>query len=359
MADYLRRAMVAAFKKKANPTMFLSSMFKSPDANKVDTVEVVVDIKRNDESIAIDVVRGTHGRNNVNKRFSTKTYTPPVYDEYSNFNENERLNRLLGQTEYSEHTMASVIAAITDDQVVLQDKIMRAIEYQAAQALSTGTITLINNDSLDFKMKATHKAAPSVAWSNASGVPLDDMAGYATLNRKDGQTNTTDAIFGETARNLLFNNAQFKTRAAEQWEKIDNMSFRPPMMNSQGATFHGRLTIGDWNINVWSYPQFYLVPTGFGLANEGTQVPYWPKDYVWLGNKDSRFDLYFAGIAKLVTADPRLASIGISQIPQTMRGDFHIYGAVDAMGENVKYGVKSAPLCVPTDIDSFCAFQVS
>jgi len=355
--DFLRRAMGVVFKKKANPTGFLSSMFQSPDSNKSDTVEIVFDIKRNGEDLAIDIVRGTGGRNNVSKRFTTKTYTPPVYDEFANFNENERLNRAIGRTEYDEHTMAEVIAAITDDQVLLQDKILRSIEKQAADAFFTGTVVLINNDTVDFKQKSSHKITPSPIWSNASGVPIDDFADGALLNRKDGLTNTTDAIFGATALQLLFNNAQFKEKA--DFRRVDGMNIKPPVMNSEGANFHGILTIEDWVINLWSYPQFYLVPTGFSLANEGTKVPYIPTDKVWLGNINARFDLLFAGISKLVTADPRLASIGISQIPQTMRGDFHIYGAVDEFGANVKYGVKSAPLCVPTDIDSFCTFTVS
>jgi len=355
--DFVRRAMGLVFRKKANPTGFLSSMFQSPDSNKSDTVEIVFDIKRNGEDIAIDIVRGTGGRNNVNKRFTTKTYTPPVYDEYSNFNENERLQRAIGRTEYDESTMAEVIAAITDDQVLLQDKILRAIEKQAADAFFTGTVVLINSDTVDFKQKATHKISPPVDWSHADGVPIDDLAGGAVLNRKDGLSTTKDAIFGTTALSLLFNNAQFKALA--DFRRVDSMNFRPPVMNSDGATFHGQLTIGDWVINVWSYPQFYLVPTGFGLANEGTKVPYIPTDKVWLGDMNARFDLLYAGIAKLVTADPRLASIGINQIPQTMKGDFHIYGAVDELGADVTYGVKSAPLCVPTDIDSYCTFTVT
>jgi len=360
MADYLRRAMAQAFIQKAKPTMFLSSMFRSPEANKFDTVEIVVDVKRNGEDIAIDVVRGTGGRNNINKRFTTKKYTPPVYDEYSNFNENERLNRALGRTEYDEYGMAEVIAAITDDQVLLQDKIIRAIEKQAADAFFTGTVPLINRDTIDFKQKVSHQISPVVAWSNAAGVPIDNLAGGALLNRKDGLTVTTDAIFGETSRNLLFNNAQFKAKAQDQFQQAENMAIRPPAMNADGAVFHGQLTIGDYRINIWSYPQFYKVPLGYGLPNEGQQVPYIPADKVWLGNIRSQFDLYFAGIEKLVTANnPELASLGITRFPMTMRGDFHTYGAVDEMAANAKYGVKSAPLCVPTDIDSFCTFTVA
>jgi hypothetical protein len=217
---------------------------------------------------------------------------------------------------------------------------------------------LINYDTVDFKVKATHKIAPAVDWSNAAGVPIDDLAGGALLNRTDGLSFTTDAIFGTDAFNLLLNNDQFKEKAAQQWEKVDNMNFRPPVMNSEGANFHGRLTIGDWVINVWTYPQFYKVPVGYGLANEGTKVPYVPTDKVWLGSFNAQFDLLYAGIAKLVTADPRLASIGITNIPQTMKGDFHIYGGVDTLGSNVIYGVKSAPMVVLTDVDSFCIFTV-
>jgi hypothetical protein len=356
--DFERRAMVRVFKKKASPTMFLSSRFQSPDSNKFDSVEIPFDIKRNDEDVSVDIVRGTEGRNNVNKRFTTKTYTPPVYDEFANYSENERLQRAIGRTEYDENSMADVIAAITDDQVVMQDKILRAIELQAANAMFTGTVPLINYDTVDFKVKATHKIAPAVDWSNAAGVPVDDLAGGALLNRTDGLSFTTDAIFGTDAFNLLLNNDQFKEKAAQQWEKVDNMNFRPPVMNSEGANFHGRLTIGDWVINVWTYPQFYKVPEGYGLANEGTKVPYVPTDKVWLGSFNAQFDLLYAGITKLVTADPRLASIGITNIPQTMKGDFHIYGGVDTLGSNVIYGVKSAPMAVLTDVDSFCIFTV-
>lgn len=357
--DFLRRAMVTVFKKKATPTGFLSSRFQSPDSNKFDSVEIPMDIKRNDEEVSVDIIRGTEGRNNVNKRFTTETYTPPVYDEFANYNKNERLQRAIGRTEYDENSMADVIAAITDDQVLMQEKIMRAIELQAANAMFTGQIPLINNDIVDFNLKTTHLISPGVDWSNAAGVPIDDLADAALLNRKDGLTMTTDSIWGATALNLLFNNDQFKERANVQWEKVEDMAFRPPVMNSEGAAFQGRLTIGDYNINVWTYPQYYLVPTGYGLANEGTKVPYVPTDKIWLGSFNARFDLLYAGIAKLVTADPRLASIGITNIPQTMKGDFHIYGGVDTLGSNVIYGVKSAPLCVLTDVDSFCVLTVT
>jgi len=355
--DYIRKAMAEAFTLKAKPTMFLSSMFQSPDSNKSDTIKIVFDIKRDDEDLAVDVIRGTGGRGNASKRFTTKEYEPPVYDEFSNVNENERLSRLFGRTEFDQNTMADIVAAITDDQVRLQEKINRAIEKQASDAFFLGQVPLINSDTIDFKQKVSHQITPPIAWSNSSGVPIDNLSGGSKLNRKDGKTETTDAIFGESALRLLFNNNQFKEEA--DFRRVDRVNIAPPMMNAEGANYHGNLSLDDYVINIWTYPQYYKVPVGFGLPNEGELVPYIPTDKVWLGNSQTRFDLVFAGIEKLVTTDPRLESIGLSHIPQIIRGDFHTYGAVDFFGQNAKYGVKSAPLCIPTNIDSFCVFTVS
>ncbi len=354
--EFMRKAMVEAFKQKAKPTMFLSSKFQSPDRNKTDTTKIVIDVSREDEEYAIDVLRSTGGRGNIAKRFTTKEYVPPTYDEFSSFNENERLNRIIGRTEYDSESIADVVAAITDDQVRLQNKINRAIEKQASDIMFTGTVPLHNHDTIDFKLKSTHIISPTVDWSNSAGVPVDDMADGARLNRKDSKNTTDHAIFGTTALKLLFNNDQYKEIA--NFRRADRINVRPPVTNAEGATFHGDISIEDWVIDIWTYPQFYKVPEGFGLPNEGQLVPYVPEDKVFLGSYNARFDLYFAGIAKLVQADSRLSGLGFAQIPQIMRGDFHPYANLDIEAVNVRYGIKSAPLCVPTDVDSYCIFTV-
>ena len=360
--DLERRAMVEVFNKKASPTMFLSGLAQTPERNISDTTKVVMDIKRHGEDIAIDVVRGTHGRGNIRKRFTTKEYIPPVYDEYAWMNENELLlNRMAGRTEYDPVLMADILDIITDDMVTLNDKIDRAKEKQASDALFGGTIPLVNGDTIDFKQKATHQtnsaALGNAVWSNAAGDPDDDLQQLCTLNRKDGLGTSTDTIFGETAWKLYKNNTKVQTKT--NFRRADLITIRPPEMNADGANFQGQITVGEYNLNVWTYPQFYLVPTGFGLPNEGTKVPYVPTSKVWVGRIGARMDWLYAGIAKLVPADPRLESIGLGNVPMTFRGERHLYGAVDFFGENAKYGVKSAPVFVPTDIDSFSVITVA
>ena len=358
MADLIRRAMLEAFKQRATPTGFYRGMYQTPERNIVSSQEVVFDLKRNGETYAVDIVRGAGGRGNINKRFTTKTYTPPFYDEFAWVNENERLLRAFGMTEYDEHTMTEIMASIVDGQLLQNDKIDRAIEKQCVDALFLGKITLVNGDEIDFKQKATHKISPSTAWSNASGDPDSDLQGACDLNRKDGKGTSNVAEFSPEGLKLYLNNA--KVIAKTNFRRIDRIDLRPPRPNSEGANFHGFITVGDYELEVWTYPQFYTVPTGFGLANEGTQQPYIPANTVRVGRKESRFDLVYAGIPNLVpVTNPGLASIGIGMVPQNMKGEKHPYGMVDEGASNVKYGVKSAPLAIPTDIDSFCILTVA
>jgi len=354
-----KRTMLAAFKQKKAPTMFLASWFKTTSRDMFRSRKCVIDVKRNEENISIDVVRGTGGRLNNNKRFTTKEYTPPLYDEYTSYFEEELNERLPGNIEYSNpEYMAQLLAIMTDDQVELQEKILRSIELQASQALFTGAVTLLNNDSLDFKQKASHNFAAATVWSNTSAVPTDDFITAATLNRKDGKTDSRVAIFGESAwENFI------KRNGANNRFDLINMDLgkiQPPVMNMDGAVFHGVFTAGSYQFQAWTYPQFYLVPTGWGLANEGTLVPYVPTDKVLVLPMANAIDLrlVYAGIPQLVErVDPMLQGLGITRVPENVRGDFMPYGLVDDEATCIKAGVRSAPLCIPTQIDGWSVIK--
>jgi hypothetical protein len=355
-----KRTMLAAFKQKKKPTNFLSGWFRTTDRDIFRSRKAVIDIKRNNEAIAIDVVRGTGGRLNNNKRFTTKEYTPPIYDEYTAYFEEELNERMPGQTEYTDmQYMAQFLAILTDDQVELQEQIVRSIEVQAAQALFSGAVTLINNDSLDFKQKATHNFAAAGNWNVAGSIPTNDFITAATLNRKDGKTDSKIAIFGEQAwEDFLARNQATGTGDGNRFDLINAKlaDIKQPVPNTNGAVFHGTFTAGSYQFQAWTYPQFYLVPTGFGLANEGTLVPYVPTDLVAVLPMADQIDLRLihAGIPALVNrVDNQLSGLGISQIPMNIRADFHPYAVVDDEKTCVKAGVRSAPLVVPTQIDGW------
>ena len=354
MSELVKNTMLEAFKQKASPTMFLSGFFRTPPANITRSKLVTIDVKRNDELIAIDVFRGTGGNLNLNKRFTTKKYEPPVYDEYSSITEDELLDRLPGMHEYeSPEFMAVVLAKVTDDQAENHAKILRSIEKQASDVLFTGTVVLINNDTIDFKQKATHAFNAAVAWSAVdTAKPLDDIATAAELNRKDGKVTSDVVVMGEGAFQEFLATAQVKDQGA--FRVIERISIQAPVMNTEGATFQGMISAGSYKFQLWTYPQFYRVPDGSGLPNEGDLVPYVPTDKVLVTSSKARFDLVYAGVPDIIRrVDPRLQAIGLSGVPANVATDFHPYTYLDDKINCVEAGTRSAPLCIPTQIDAY------
>lgn len=348
-----KRVMIEAFRQKKAPTMFLSGLFKTKSNWMFRARKVAIDVKRNEQTIAVDVKRGTGGNLNTNKQFTTKEYEPPVYDEYSSLFEEELNERNIGNTEYNQtEYIADAIARITDDQVVNQENILRSIEKQAADVLLTGTVILINNDTLDYKQKTTHNFTVGTSWSTTSADAFGDLQTAVDLNTKDGKIDSDMAIFGQGAWQDLLRNDDFQKQA--NYRRVNLMEIRRPSINTDGAAFHGFITVGAYELQVWTYPQYYLVPTGYGLANEGTLVPYIPDDKVIVTGMDIDLRLVYGGIPTIVgRKDPRLSAIGLPGIPANIATDFHAYNQLDDKGTCVEAGVRSAPLCIPTQIDGY------
>jgi hypothetical protein len=345
--------MIEAFRQKKAPGLFLSGFFKTPARNITKSRKVVIDIQRSGEQYAVDVVRGTGGRLSTRKRFTTKEYIPPVYDQFVALGEEELMERMPGQTEYDSPDFAAmVMAIISDEQTEQQEMILRSIEYQAAQAFFTGQIVLVNGDTIDFKQKATHNYEVGTSWSDSGGTPIDDIQLALNLNRKDGKVDSDIAIMSEESFADFIANAQVVAQA--DLRRIDRLDIKPPSMNTEGAAFHGTFSVGAYRIQLWTYPQFYQVPEGFGLANEGELLNYIPSDRVLITSSKARFDLLFAGIPSVANRnDPRLAALGLAGIPTNIATDFHPYSHLDEEVLSIKAGVRSAPLCVPTQIDAF------
>ncbi|MCK5606234.1 major capsid protein [Candidatus Pacearchaeota archaeon] len=352
----LKRTMLEVFKQKASPTMFLSSWFKTGTRDMFRSSKCVIDIKRNQEKIAVDVVRGTGGRMANNKRFTTKEFIPPVYDQYSAYSEEELNNRMPGKTEYENPDyMSELLAIVTDDMVENQDTILRAIEKQASDALFTGSITPVNGTIIDFKQKATHQHAAALAWSSSSSLPWDDISAACVLNRKDGKimSNRFIALFADDAW------SQYETRllATGRLDTLNDsaISLIAPVMNTSGAVFMGTIKCGPYMLEAWTYPQFYQVPAaaeigGIVLPNAGTTVQYVPAERVLIIPPASAIDLrlVYAGIPELKSR----VEDGF-RLPVIQAGDFHPYFFTDDKTVSSEAGIRTAPLCIPTQIDGF------
>lgn len=358
-----KRSMLEAFRQRSNPTLFLSSWFKTKPEYIFLARKCAIDTKRNGRAMAVDVIPGTGGRLINNKRYTTKEYIPPAYNLYNSYSPDELNDRMPGSTEYDNPEYAlQLMQVLTADQIVTNDMILRAKEWQAANAFVTGTVPLINNDIVDFKQKATHNFAPSVVWSNSSGVPNTDLYTACELNNTDGQVAAAEqiAIFGATAwTNYLSRTTGSGSAFDMQNAKLGDINL--PVTNTEGAAYHGMAAAGPYKVQLWSYPQNYEVPIGFGLANEGTEVPYIPADKVVVVPPSNLIDLrtVFAGIPDLVKqTDPQLiAMLGGDRMPANRRVESIPYAYVDAKKYTFEVGVKSAPLVVPTQIDGYSVIK--
>lgn len=361
MSELERQVMLEAFNQKSNPTLFLSSFFRQSPNYVVDTDKLEIDVVRDNEKIAIDVTPFTNGRLNVKKRFTTKRYKPPMFNEYHSYRGKEFFDRLPGVDPYqSQNSMAALLAKITDDQVSMKDKILRAIEKMASDTFFTGKVTLISDEEIDYKQKSSHQIDATAAWDSGSQDIPTDLQGLADVIRQDGKTTLTDLIFGSNAWEDFLADTDMQARF--NFRRVELADIQMPELNDQGAAFHGIITVGSYQVRCWTYPQFYDVPTDAEIGvdtgtipNAGqTGVPYVPENLVLGLGRNLDLRLCFAGIPHIVNRpDPRLEALGIEGIPYAMARDFHPYALLDTRDECLKVGVKTRPLTVPTQIDGF------
>jgi len=359
-ANEKRTVMARMFEQKMKPTLFLAS-HATPQTTLASSIEI--DIVRGLETFAVDIVPGAGGRGNKKTRYTTKEYTPPMYNEFYNITAEELMKRLPGQTKYDAADsafQATLLAIITDKQAMMQDKELRSIELQARDAMFDGTITLHNGDVIDFKKKTTHTISPTYKWNASTGVPLTDLEAACALCRKDGKIGASrfKLVVADDVVEALIANAQFIAKA--NIRHIENVQMGMPTdINADGATFHGVFSAGSYTIELWAYPQFYTVPVGFGLANEGTMQPYIPSGKaLLLPATGLRMDLWYAGIPQVVNqVDSVLAGMGLTGTIGMVEADFVPYARLDDRSESIEAGVKTRPLFVPHQIDGLCSFD--
>jgi hypothetical protein len=346
MADNFRRIMAAAYDERMQnePTPFLSSMFGAQPGSLIlsETDRVEVDIIRDDARVAVDVVRGA-AQHNVNDagQFSNKEFKVPLYDERAPITASMLSKRIPGMDPYApgDPAMALAYHASTIQRGQAR-KIIREIERMAAEALQSGTITLKNSDSLDFKRKSTHSDTPTTKWGN-SGHPLADIEAMCSVIKKDGKRKPKRAIFGNKAWNVFFGNADVLAVLDKKWVDANRIS---PSEVAQGGTYKGRMWFGDYELDLYTYPEYYINAAG-------VETPYIVEDTVILMDPTARLDKAFGAIELMPGATEDYRRRGLPVLPEFVQGQIVPYVKED-YPTALWAGVQSAPLVIPTAIDT-------
>lgn len=328
---------------------FLRSFFPSEQSY---TKEVAIEVSRNFENIAVDVMRGTEGNRNDFSKSTEKVFIPPYYKEFTDLTSMQGYYTVFGNSSVSMGLFTQFASQVAERMAKMQAKIERAYEKQCADVLNNGSVTLLNTTSINFGRVAESMVDLDTAgdyWTVSTADPFADFAKGAKFCREIGKcsTRTFNALIGEDAFPVLQNNEIYKSRVQQNLNNnID--SINPPQKNAVGGTYHGTLSAGDYRINLWTYPESYDV--------SGTANRYLPSKKVIMIPDNPRFKLGFGAV-------PYIPGIQDSQLMDQLIGGIDARNYVPYLGtdqerEMLKLGWKSAGIAIPTQIDAIYTMQV-
>ena len=352
MADF-KKAMDLVFDNKRKPSGFLASFFQPKE---LDTIKVELQGRDVKAIYSVDVKLGTGGRHMDLAEYDKKEYTVPEYNDYSVIAEEDMLKTQLGETEYTTQ-MAKVVNLVTDRQEAISDAQRRAEEKQAADALFNGKVVLADGTEITFNKPASHSIVVSNKWNTASGTPIDDISAACKKCVDDGKIGTSvfHLILEDKGLNALLTNEKFQ-KGSNKEQGINRTNIGIPEEMTQGAMFHGQFSCGSFIINVWSYNEKYEIPTGYGFANEGTEVGYIQDGYGILIPDKPAFRRYYGALNNV---DGRVGGeiVGAKMNLQKAQQMPYAYDEVRGGSAVTIAGVKSRPLLVPVKAASFATLS--
>lgn len=333
------KMLIAVYRERKTPMAFLRSFFRVVEHS---TKELSIEVQRGTEKIAVDVERGTEGNRNVFSRTTEKIFVPPYYREFFDATELDLYDRLFGSTEIDNGVFEQFMLSVADKLQMLQEKIERAYELQCAQVLETGIVTLKAGINIDFKRKAGSLVGVGGApWDNDANSPIDQMEAGANFLRQTGKAggDVFNVIMGSAAQGAFLNNAKVKGRADIRSFGLDVVS--APQRNAVGSSYHGRVSIGSYLADIWTYPEFYDNAAG-------VSTPYINSKKIIMLPQSPNFVLGFAAVPQLIAPEN----------PVPKKGAFVIGNYKDERNHKHIYDIRSAGVAIPVAVDQIYTKQV-
>lgn len=353
MSDLTTKVMLEAYEQEGSNTMFLSGMFQAPRRNFHNSEEVEIDIIRSEEDISIAIQDlSTGARLNSEDIYTNKGFKPPIHKEAGPINAHTLIKRMPGQDPFQAvDFQANAISRGVALGRKLQRKILRAIEQQSSQVMTTGTVTLVDSAgnsiyTIDYKPKATHFPTAGTIWSNAASTKLADIESLANVIRGDGLSDPDMLIMGEGSYELFIQDADVLARMDNR--RVAGNGIVPMERMGNGGIFRGVIEIGNYRYDIWTYGGRYKDP------QTGVSTKYIPDDKVIVRSSTGRMDATFGGIPRIGDGDPRVPSALLSRVsvPDQML-DLQMNGWITPDGETMMVQAGTRPLMIPTAIDTY------
>ncbi len=337
------RTMLKALTTHTEVNLFLlATLFNTIETS--DTENVDIDIVKGDQRLAPFVAPIVEGKLVEDQGFKTNTYKPPYIKPKFVTKATQFLKeRSVGASIYGGDTPAQRAANRLAKEIVDgQNQITRREEWMAAQALTTGTIT-VQGDGLDyvidFGMAADHKITllTTDRWTqdgDGESDPIADLKAWSKLIQEDGDANADILIGGYEAIDALVTHANIAEILDTR--RID-LGLIDPRQLQKGVVYFGTIKATGVNIDVYSYTASYS-------DENGDRQYYIPINRVVLTSRDADFRRNFAAIQDL--------DANFVPLPIFIKS----WEEKDPSGRVVL--MQSAPLPAPHQIDAIVTAQV-
>jgi len=333
--------LIGTFKDSRAPKTGLSSFF-----TKVTTPakQVSIAVQRNRQLVATDVLRCTDPNRNIFSLFSEKIFLPPFFSESFDFTACQAYDVTFGMGIAPNAVQKNMLMDSANEYLTdLKYKIDRAINKMYASVLQTGTVTIVNGDSIDFKRKAASMPVNTgtAAWSATSTAdPLADFTTDAQFLRDEGLSagSTINVIMGTRAFTYFMNNAKILAVAAI-FNQIKRINIGMPQFDgASGLNFQGQIGGADYMFNIWTYNDVYENADGSKTKyiNDANYIMI-PDDFegkIVYAGVPFVFGDYFSGMYVANTT-----------------GEYIVHDVIDQVKRSWQFIVESAPLPIPFSID--------
>ena len=348
----VRQGWMQMYLQMRKPQGYFSSMFTMKPGNNYKGDSVSIDIERYEEDVAIVVKEFTGLNANDFDRFTTKTFRPPSYGEKFPLNVIKLINRMAGETPYSDAYNDYAIAFMSEIAKgfkLVDAKIQRGVELQGAQIMQTGKLSLTDKDGalayeLDFQPKAEHFPVAAVPWNTPGAPILENIRAVCDLIRANGQITPDRITLGQSALDAFLANPE--VAAARDDRHVEVLKIAPELENS-GAVYYGYVWVGTYKLEIWTYDATYKDP------QTGLPVRFLKDDSAIISASKARLDLASAEVPEPIP-DPRVVGLVPGQLLEPDH-NFDITSNVYS-SDNGRFlfgELESRPLCIPVQIDGF------
>ena len=306
---YDHRNMLRQLEQMKPARSFLRDLFFSSDTVNHDTDTVDIDVIKGQRRLAPYVSPLMEGSKVERVGYYTNTVKLPYLKPKMELNAKHLLKREPGNTVYGDNMTPLARAAnfLGQDLRELNDMIDRREEYQAAEALNAGTVTVSGEGqsfTVDFLMSSSHKVTLTGdnLWNGSDADILKNLRSWRRdLIIKDSGINPDVVVMAANVVDVFLEDS--KIQAVLDNRRIDRGMINPQALPN-GVTYLGY--IPEIGCDVYAYDEWYVNP------DDDTEYPMVPDNKVWMGSTRAQNTRHYGLIQDL-----ELGDFAVSRFPKS------------------------------------------